>query len=96
MCGACKNPQSLTWLELMKLGRLVRKHWHGAGLVTELVLHPKYRPTLYVTEHFSVALCEDGESRRKAIEELKERSELADLYDRSQAQRGLARRAVRI
>jgi hypothetical protein len=103
ICGACKNPQPLTWLELMKLGRLVRRHW-GSGVLRELVMHSTYRPTLSVTAHFSVVLCEDRRLSREAHlkifelanDALNERAELADLYDRSQAQRGLRRRAVRI
>ena len=95
ICGACKNPQRLTWRECLRLGRLARDHWHG-GSVTKLVLHPSYRPKLNVSTHISLALSDDAESRKAAVQELNERAEFADLYDRSQAQRGLRRRAVRI
>ena len=95
VCGACKLPQPLTAKELMRMARLTRRHW-GSGVLRELVMHPSYRPCFVVSPHqgqrgqLSMQDCAD------LTREMAERAELANLYDRSQAGRGLGRRAVRI
>lgn len=100
-CGACANPAPLSFRDLMRFGRLVRRHW--AGTPRELwrasVLHD-YRPTLITRldprheRRLNLTYdLNDGISERQACAE---RSELADLYDRIQHSRGSELRACRV
>ncbi len=95
VCGACRSPRPLNLAELTRLGKLARKHWFG-GTVRDLVQHQTYRPTLYVTPPRSLDLEVDAETCKAVRKEYQERAELANLYDRTQAQQGTKRRAVRI
>jgi|JI6StandDraft_1071083.scaffolds.fasta_scaffold04895_13 hypothetical protein len=95
VCGACKLPQPLTAAELMRMARLTRRHW-GSGVLRELVMHPSYRPCFVVSPMQSQRDQLSLQDRAELITEMAERAELANLYDRSQAGRGLGRRAVRI
>ena len=96
VCGACKCPQPLSRSELLRMGRLMRRHWFGVGRLRGLMLHPTYRPTLYTYLAPRLLNRLDSDERAHALKAHQERAELADLYDRSQWQRGLARRAVRM
>jgi hypothetical protein len=95
-CGYCRNPKPLSFRELLRMGRLVRDHWHGVGGLPGLIRHPSYRPAFTVTERTSLSHQDDKEYAAEIRQGLAERAELADLYDRSQGQREVARRAVRI
>lgn len=95
-CGHCRNPQPLSFRELLRMGRLVRDHWHGVGGLPGLIRHPTYRPAFTVTERSSLSHQDDKEYAAEIRQGLAERAELADLYDRSQGQRQVQRRAVRL
>ena len=95
-CGHCRNPQPLSFRELLRMGRLVRDHWHGVGGLPGLIRHPTYRPAFTVTESPHLASGSDREYIADIRKGNAERAELADLYDRSQGQRQVQRRAVRL
>lgn len=103
LCGVCKpgrkrKPPKVSFAELMRFGRLVRRHW-GDGKARSLLFPTPngtpvgYRPALRV--RFDLRVTRDWTPSEKASERAA-CAELADLYDRLQHARGDSRRAVRV
>lgn len=85
-CGACNNPSSLSRAEWRSLRKLIRKHWASGGREFDLFRDKDYRPYFYIRPAQSVQKAQSP-LREQLLQEGRERGELADLYDRVQAQR---------
>ena len=98
-CGACKKPEPLSFRELLRMGRLLKRYaWGSATSLSALVYTRGHGPTLQVADPGDgpprgVA----GRIRHAQFESMRAiGAELGDLYDRFQAQIGMPRLAVRI
>lgn len=105
LCGVCCRvaadlPVRLTSRELMRLARLVKRHW-GDGKLRSLLFAQNgtpegYRPALVCRPVDVLRFSYTDAELRAHRRDCEERAELAELYDRAQGARGDARRAVRM
>ena len=104
VCGVCRRvvgdlPVRLSVCELVRLARLVRRHW-GDGKLRSLLFAQNgtpqgYRPALVCRPVAMLRFSYTDAELRAHRRDCEERADLADLYDRAQGARGDARRAVR-
>lgn len=104
VCGVCHRlindqPARLSVRELVRLARLVKRHW-GDGQIRSLLFAQNgtpegYRPALVCRPIAVLRFSYTDAELRAHSRDCEERTELANLYDRAQGARGDARRAVR-
>ncbi len=94
-CGACENPQPLSRAEWRRLKALIRRQWATGGPAFEIFRLSNYVPHFYTRVSACLIAMQDAERKAELLMGLIERAELADLYDRVQAQRGRDVRANR-
>ena len=94
-CGACANPERLSRAEWRRLKALIRQQWASGGPAFELFRLPGYIPHFYTRLAAGLIAMQDAERKAELLAGIIERAELADLYDRVQAQRGSDVRAIR-
>lgn len=89
-CGACKKPEPLSFRELLRMGRLLKRYAWGFGTSLSAFVYTRgHGPTLQVAD--------PGTYYYRASDPIRAlHAELGDLYDRFQAQIGMPRRAVRL